>query len=170
MASDTRGPVPVGRSDLRRVSLNPRHWRQARWMLCFESALLGLFGIYVATRGAGVAVTRLDLTPALSWASFGLAVVAGLCVLRRRFAVVFSAVVTPVSLAMVIISAVAALHDRPGPLGLTPADTLLYAVLFCYNLAVGMWLVPDQIEGPAWVRGRRSQGRNDNDAPSGSAS
>jgi|SRR5690242_8873987 len=173
MVRDTQGPVPEGRSNLRRVSLNPRHWHQARWMLSVESIILGLLGcagllaVYVvAPRGTGVALAGLDLTPALCWAIFALAVVAVISLLRRRFAVVFCAVVASTALAMVIIAAVAALHHRPGPLGLTAADTVLYAVLFCYHLAVGMWLFPDQIEGPAWVRRRRSHRREGSDAPS----
>lgn len=177
MARDTRGPVPVGESDLRRFSLNPLHWRQARWMLCIEAVLVsllgvaGLVGVYGATpRGTGVSVLGLDMTPVLSWTMLATGVAAAVSMLHRRFAMVFSAVVAVAALVMVIVSAVAAAHHDPGPLGFTAADTLLYGVLFCYNLAVGMWLVPNHIEGPTWMHVRRSRARKGSDAPTGTGS
>ena len=164
---DTRGPVPGLTSDLRRVSLNPAHWHQSRWLLAAETlatAILGaagLVGVYlVAPAGAGFAVAGLLLTPALSWVLLGVAAIAATSMLHRRLALVFSAAMTSCALALIMISAVAATHHAPGPLGLTAAAIVLWGVLACYNLALMMWLAPDQIEGPDWVPKRRAARRS----------
>ena len=59
-----------------------------------------------------------------------------------------------VFLVLVIVGAVSATHQAPGPLGLQPRDILLYAVLFALNFAALYWLLPDALEGPDWVRRR----------------
>jgi hypothetical protein len=164
VARDTRGPVPVGHSDLRRFSLDPAHWRQARRMLGGEAlvatliGLAGLGGVYLAPpRGMSVSAVGLDVTPTLSWSLIGLGVLTAGSMLARRLAMVLSAVVVTASLFLVIICAVAATDHDPGPLGFTAAATVLYAVIFCANLAIGMWLVPNHIEGPVWLSRRRAR-------------
>ncbi|CAN5299158.1 hypothetical protein BH11ACT7_BH11ACT7_01310 [soil metagenome] len=168
MARDTRGPVPVGKSDLRRFSLNPSHWRQARRMLAIEALLvtaLGFTGVIVvalrAHRGSGVRVWGLDVTPALSWTLVGIGIAAGAALLHRRIAMVFTTSVTVTALTLIVVSGAAAVHDDPGPLGFTAGVTLLYGVLFSYNLAVGIWLVPNHIEGPTWIHTARGPRRDD---------
>ncbi|MCG7606257.1 MULTISPECIES: hypothetical protein [Mycobacterium] len=140
---------------LRRVSLNPSHWHQARWMLRIEAVpamVIGVVGLVDAYDGT----PWLPLTPALSATLLGIGVAAALASVWRRVALVFSATLATASLFLVIISAVAAAHHQPGPLALTNAAILLWALLFCYHLAVGMWLVPDRIGGPAWIPRRNT--------------
>jgi hypothetical protein len=126
----------------------------------------GLVGVYLAhPRGTGVSAVGLDMTPALSWTILTVGIAAAVAMLHRRLAMVFCAVVGVASLPMVIVSAVAATHHRPGPLGFTAVATVLYAAFFCANLAIGMWLIPDHIEGPAWLHtGRRSSDGRDESA------
>ncbi len=157
MARDTRGPVPYGHSDLRRVSLNRAHWSGAQWMLGVESiaasviGAAGLIGVYaVRPRGLGMSAVGLDMTPALSWTLIGVGAAAGITIMHRRLATVFCFAVGAASLTLVIIGGVASTHHHPGPLGFTPAATMLYSAFFCANLAIGMWLLPNNIEGPAW--------------------
>ena len=115
--------------------------------------LTGLLVVYLAgPRGTGVSIMGLDMTPALCWTLLAVGVAAAVAMLHRRIALVFCATVGSAALAMVIVSAVAATHHAPGPLGFTATATVLYAVFFCANLAIGMWLVPDHIEGQAWLR------------------
>ncbi len=143
-------------------------------MLCIESAVLatlGLAGLFVAeSQGKAVSAIGLDVTPALSWTALAVGVAAATSIIHRRLAVVFSAVVAVASVFMVIVCAVAAAHHHPGPLGFTAAATLLYAALFCANLAIGMWLIPNHIEGPTWIRRRRSARHTEHDATAGPGS
>lgn len=158
MARDTRGPMPSGTSELRRVSLNPGHWRQARWMLGAEAAVLamlggaGLVGVYlVAPRGIAFSVAGAPLTSALSWVLVGLAAVSAAAVTNRRLSLIFAVAVCIAALTLVTACGVAATHHDHGVLGSSAPAMLLYAALFCYNFALGAWLVPDHIEGPEWL-------------------
>ena len=169
MARDTRGPVPGATSELRRVSLNRPHWRNVRWLLGAEAlgagilGLAGLIGVFVvAPHDVAFTVAGVILTPTLSWVMLGIAATAVAALLCRRLALLFTAVLSSCAVALVVISAVSAAPHAPGPLGFTAAAILLWAVVFCYNFAVGMWLVPDNIEGPAWVP-RRQKTRRDGD-------
>ncbi len=170
MARDTIGPVPGATSDLRRVSLNPPHWRNIRWLLGAEALATGLFGLagligvyLVAPHDVGFTVAGLILTPTLSWVMLGIAAIAVASLLYRRLALVSTAVLGTCALGLVIVAAVAAAHHAPGPLGFTTAAIVLWAVVFCYNLALGMWVAPDHIEGPAWVPRRRTRRAEDRD-------
>ena len=163
MARDTRGPVPGATSGLRRVSLNPPHWRQARWLLAAEAAaaamvgVAGLIGVAVAPGGSGFRVAGVPLTPALSAVMLGIGAAAAAAMIHRRAAKLFSAGVTAAAVALMVICAVAAAHHDPGPLGFTAPAILIWAVLFCYNLGLGMWLLPDQIQGPEWLPRRNNR-------------
>ncbi|MCA4752639.1 hypothetical protein [Mycolicibacterium fortuitum] len=149
MARDLRSATAdVGR--LCRVSLNPSHWRQARWMLRGEAVPAMTIGV------AGLVDTYLGppwlpLTPALSATLLAIGLAAAVASMWRPIAVAFSVVLATASLYLVVISAVAAAHHQPGPLALTNAAILLWALLFCYHIGVGMWLVPDRVAGPAWL-------------------
>ena len=165
MARDTRGPVPIATSDLRRVSLNLPHWRQARWLLAVEAVaaamagVAGLIGVVLAPRGGGFCLAGVPFTPALSAVMLGIAAAAAAAMSHRRAAKLFSAGVIAASVALMVICAVAAAHHDPGPLGFTAPAILMWGVLFCYNLGLGMWLLPDQIQGPEWIP-RRGKGRH----------
>ena len=171
VARDTTGPVPGATSDLRRVSLNPSHWRNARWLLGAEAlvagmlGLTGLIGVFRVAPHDRFPVAGLVLTPILSWVVLGIAAAAVAAMLYRWLALLLTGVLSASALALVVISAVGAAHHAPGPLGFTGAAILLWAVVFCYNLAVGMWLAPDHIEGPAWVPRRpKTRRAEDTDA------
>lgn len=71
--------------------------------------------------------------------------------LSGEAAVAVLALVGASSLVMIIICGIAAAHHARGPLGFTAPDDFLCAVLIAYNVAVGACLVPDHVEGPAWL-------------------
>jgi hypothetical protein len=160
MARDTRGRVPGETTDLRRISLTSTHWRQSRWLLAAEAGVVAVIvvGTLIVTRpGHGdPVVAGIRLTAALGWTLLAVAAAAGLATTSRGLALTFTAAVSLAAIVLVIVVAVAAAHHAH-PLGSTAPVLLMWAVLFCYNLAVAIWLVPDHIEGPAWVLRRRSQ-------------
>ncbi|AFM19924.1 hypothetical protein Mycch_5239 [Mycolicibacterium chubuense NBB4] len=161
MARDTRGPMPPETSDLRRVSLNPPHWRQARRLLAVEAVVtgvigvVGLIGVAVAPHNDGWRVLGVPLTPALSAVLIGIGVAAALAMTHRRAAKVFTLAMSAATVALMIICSVAAVHHDPGPLGFTAPAILLWTILFCWSIASAMWVFPDQIQGPDWVPRRR---------------
>ncbi|BBY21546.1 divalent metal cation transporter [Mycobacterium stomatepiae] len=164
MARGTRGPNKT--DNLRRVSVNPPRWRRGRWLLVTEAVvvtmigLAGLLGVvFGAPTGAGFSLVGIPLTATLSWVMVGHGAAAALSATHRRLALLFCAVTATVTLGFVIVAAVAGVHQSPGPMGFTPATILWWAVLFCYNFALGFWLIPDRIEGPAWIPRRRTAGR-----------
>ncbi|BBZ28552.1 hypothetical protein MMAD_28470 [Mycolicibacterium madagascariense] len=175
MAKDTRGPVPYGESDLRRVNLNPSHWRGARLVLGAQAAaalVIGAAGLIclhdTAFHGIGVAALGLELTTAFCWTMVVVGICAAAATLHRGLAKAFSVAVGIAALIMVVTSAVAATHHDPGPMGFTPGAAVLYAAFFCVNLGIGMWLIPNHIEGPAWVHtGRTQDGEADASAQGG---
>lgn len=162
MARDTRGPFPPETAGLYRVSLNPEHWHQVRPLLAAEAAVTGLLGaiglLGIVIRGASheLRPVGLPLTPALCIGLLALALAAAGAAMSRSAAKIFLAVATVAALALVIGSGVTAAHQRPGPLGLTPAAIVWWAIVFCYNLGLGIWVIPDHLEGRAWVWKRRS--------------
>lgn len=98
----------------------------------------------------------LPLTPALCTGLLVLAAAAAAATMSRSAAKVFLVVVISAALALVIGSGVTAAHQRPGPLGLTAAAIVWWATVFCYNLGLGIWVIPDHLEGRAWVWKRRT--------------
>ncbi len=162
MAEDTLGPVPGQTSNLQRVSQNPPHWQQARWLLIAEgaaAALIGVVGLIAcAVRGwvgGGLFALGIPLTPALSAVLLIIGAAALGATTRRRVATVFTGLCSAAALALMIVCGVVAAHRDPGPLGFTEPAILLWAVLFCYNLGLGMWLASDHLEGPQWLPRRR---------------
>jgi hypothetical protein len=156
MARDTSGSVPGATSDLRRVSVDAPHWHTARWLLAaeaFAAAMVGgagLLGVFLIAP-SGFSVFGIPLTVTLSSVMLGLAAAAAVAVTRRRLALLFCAAVSTSAVGLMVIAAVAGAHHASGPMGFTSTAILLWAALFCYNFALGFWLVPDHIEGPAWV-------------------
>ena len=163
MSAATKGPVPGRASDLRRVSLNPSHYRSGRWFVLAEGVVVGALGIAgILTSAAlphspaiGAAVVGLALTSAHGGLLLGFGVLAVVSAVRRRTAVMLTASATVVFFVLVIIASVAAAHAAPGPLGFDACDIVLYAVIAAVNLGLLMWLIPDSLEGPVWIRRRR---------------
>jgi hypothetical protein len=122
----------------------------------------GLLGVLVRARDDGWQVLGVPLTPALSVLMLGIAVATALAITHRRAAKVVTFALTVAALMLMIICSVAAVHREPGPLGFTASAIVLWAIVFCVNLGTSMWIIPDHLEGPAWVRRRRSDdGRAD---------
>lgn len=167
MARDTRGPMPPQTAGLRRVSLNPSHWRQGRVLLAGEAVATGalgaagLIGVLVRHRQGGWSVLGVPLTPALSVVMLVIAALAALSFMHRRTAKVFTLAMGAAAVALMIICSVAAVHHDPGPMGFTAPAILLWMILFCWSIACAMWILPDQIQGPAWVPQRRRRHRTD---------
>jgi hypothetical protein len=175
MSPATKGPVAGLTSRLHRVSLNPSHYRSGRWFLLAEGAGVGALGVAGILSSAahphaparGAPVLGLALTSAHGGLLLGFGLLAILSALRRRTAVLLTAVATVMFFVMVIIGSVAAAHATPGPLGFDPRDIVLHAVIAAVNLALLMWLIPELLEGPAWIprRGYRPQESTRCDAP-----
>ncbi|MBX7450372.1 DUF4383 domain-containing protein [Mycolicibacterium sp. 3033] len=153
---------------LRRVSLDPEHFRSGRPFLIAQGVILlalGLAALLFTTtdasspRGAELLGLRIVVSQAVVLVVWGAAVL--VCAIRRSSAVWYSAVATVVSLGLTMVSAVAAVHSDPGPLGFDLRDTLLYGFLGAYNLTLLVWLNADHIEGPAWVPRQESSDRED---------
>lgn len=161
MARDTRGPLPPETDNLRRVSLNPSHWRQARRMLAAEAVMTGLLGlaglikVALDDRHRGWSVLGVPLTVPLSVVLLVIGCAAALACTRRQAAKIFTLTMSAATVAVMIICGVAAAHHDPGPLGFTAPAILLWTVLFCWSIASAMWVMPDQIQGPDWINRRR---------------
>jgi hypothetical protein len=157
---DTRGPASGKTAGLVRVSLNPRHWRQTRWLLGAEAAVaiaLGLAGLIfsaVTETATHFDIGGLLLTPALGALLLVIGAASAASIFHRRAAKWVSTILSVVAIALVVVSAVAGAHHDPGPFGFTAPAIVFWAVVFCYNLGLLMWLMPDQLEGPAWVPAR----------------
>lgn len=170
MARDTRGPMSPQTNGLRRVSANPDHWRQSRRVLAAQAAATGiigaagLIGVLARPRHDGFHILGVPLTPALSVVMLGIAAAATLAFTRRCAAKVVTPSLIAAALALMIICSVAAVHRAPGPLGFTAPAILLWSMVFCVNLGIAMWIIPDHIEGPAWIPRRRAR-RDDGQAP-----
>ncbi|WP_142391350.1 hypothetical protein [Mycobacterium sp. ENV421] len=163
MARDTRGPVPGETDDLRRVSLNPPHWREARRMLAAEAAVLAVLAVITlvmaitaGSRTPGPQILDIGVSAPLGWTLLGAAVAAGVAVVWRRAARVITATLSIGAVLLVVICAVAAVHHTH-LFGSTTPVLLVWALVFCYNFAVAIWLVPNHIEGPDWIARRTAR-------------
>lgn len=163
----TMGPVPGFTSGLRRVSVDPAHFRRGRWFLLAEGVLLSAFGVvglvsaalYPHAGPTGVPVLGLASTSAHSGMLLAFGVVAIAAVGNRRAALIVTALSAVAYVVLLFFGSVAAAHKLPTPMGFHDADIVLYGVLAVINLALLMWLIPDQLEGPAWVPRRRGHVR-----------
>jgi hypothetical protein len=132
-----------------------------------EGALVSAFGIAGLVSAAlhpnagptGAPVLGLTTTAAHSGLLLAFGVAAIAAVGHRRAAVTVTAVSSVAYLMLLFISSVATARDNPTPLGLHAADILLHGVLGVVNLALLMWLIPDELGDEAWVR-RRRRGRD----------
>ena len=165
MSPASGGAVPDATSVLRRVSLNPAHYRSGRWLLLAEGLLVGVLGsaglvsagLHSGPGPAGVPVLGLTLTPAQSGLLLGFALLAVLAAGYRRAAVIITGVGAAAFLLLLLIGGVASAYDRPGPFGFTLHGIFLHGSLVAINLALLIWLIPDRLEGPEWVKLRRPQ-------------
>lgn len=90
----------------------------------------------------GMPILGLAVTPLHGGLLMACGSLAVLACLGRWTTLAFSAIAAGGWLALTVICAVEAAHHVPGVLGFDPRDTLLYAGLGAYNLAVLAWLVP----------------------------
>jgi Domain of unknown function (DUF4383) len=163
----TAGHVPGLTSRLRRVPMDPRRFRSGRWLLLIEGVLVSAFAVAGLVSAAlhpyadptGTPVLGLATTPAHSAVLLGLGVVAVASVGKRRAAVAVTALSAVVYTMLLFFSSVATARGMPTPLGLHAADILLHGVLAVVNLALLMWLIPDELGDEPWLR-RRGRGRD----------
>lgn len=170
----TAGHVPGLTSGLRRVPTDPGRFHSGRWFVLAEGALVSAFGIAglisaLLTPHAGptgAPVLGLATTPAHSaiLLAFGAAAVAAAT--NRRAAVIVTALSAVAYTMLLFIGSVATARNMPTPLGFHAADILLHGVLAVVNLALLMWLIPDELGDEAWVpRRRRGRGGRQRSAP-----
>jgi hypothetical protein len=149
-------------SPLRPVSLNPSHFRIGRWWLLGEGLLLvglGLWGLYSAATHphmgpTGAPVLWLALSPAHSDVLLGFGLFAAVATVWRRPTVIITGIGAVGFTLLFTIGTVAAVASTPGPLGFDLRDSALHVVLLAFNLALLIWLIPNALEGPGWVRRR----------------
>lgn len=161
MSPETRGPT----DQMRQVSRNPWHFRTGRWALVIEGAVLAALGIvglcssatHVGSDADGVAVLGLTLTPWHSAVLLATGVGLALSAVRRRASVTAAAIAAVAYLILVFYGAVAAVHHAPGPLGLGAPSIVLHGFISSISLGILYWLLPDTLEGQAWVRRRRTR-------------
>lgn len=169
----TAGPVPGATSELRRVSMDPGRFRNGRWFLLAEGVLVSAFGIAglvtasmhphagpTGTPVLGLASTRAHSGMMLT---FGVAAIAG--VGHRRAAITVTALSAAAYAMLLFLSAVATARSTPTPLGLHAADIVLHGVLAVVNLALLMWLIPDELGDLTWVPRRRGERGSDQQQP-----
>lgn len=159
----TAGHVPGLTSNLRRVPTDPGRFRSGRWFLLAEGALVSAFGIAGLVLAAlnpqagptGNPVLGLDLTGAHSVVLLVFGVAAVAAVSKRRAAITVTALSAVGYTMLLFFSAVATARTKPTPMGFHAADILLHGVLAVVNLALLMWLIPDELGDETWVRRRR---------------
>jgi len=158
MTPATQGPVPGLTSGLRRVSLNPSHFRSGRWLVAavgMAVIVLGIAGIIaLAAHPGGGRVLGLGLPSWQVGLLLGFGMLAVVAALWRRMAVILTAGAAVLFVVMLVIASVAAARGTPRS-GFDASDIVLYGVLAGLNLALLMWLIPDSLEGPAWIPRRR---------------
>jgi hypothetical protein len=162
----TAGHVPGMTSGLRRVSVDAGHFRSGRWYLLAEGVLVSAFGIAGLISAAlnphagpaGPPLLGLASAPAHSATLLALGLLAVAAVANRRAAITVTALSAVAYMALLFVSSVAATRTVPAPLGGQPAHVLLHGVLAVVNLALLMWLIPDELGDEAWVRRRRGRG------------
>lgn len=164
MARDTRGRVPGQTNDMARVSLTASHWHRGRWWLLGQGVVLVGFAAVTLAILASVApgrdtvmVADVPIGWALAWSLLGVGIAAAVAASWRRLALLITATICVAAVGLVVVCAVAGAHHAH-PFGSTTAVLLVWAALFCYDFAIAVWLVPDHIEGPAWVPRRRFPG------------
>lgn len=172
----TAGHVPGLTSGLRRVRTDPGRFHSGRWLLLAEGALVAAFGIAGLISSAlhphagptGAPVLGLASTPAHSAMLLGFGVVAIAAVASRRAAVTVTALSAVAYIMLLFFSSVATARTTPTALGFHAADIVLHGGLAVVNLALLMWLIPDELGDEAWIPRRRRRRGRDRREPSAS--
>lgn len=169
----TAGHVPGVTSGLRRIPMDPERFHSGRWFLLIEGVLVSAFGIAGLISAAlhphagptGAPVLGLAMTVAHSAILLAFGVVAIAAIGSRRAAITVTAVSAVAYLMLLFFSSVATARAKPTPLGFHAADIVLHAALGIVNLALLMWLIPDELGDEAWgPRRRRSRDRRQRSA------
>jgi hypothetical protein len=169
----TAGPVPGVTSDLRRVPMDPGRFRTGRWFVLAEGVLVSAFGVvglvsasqYPHAGPTGAPVFGLASTAAHSGMLLAFGVAAIACVGNRRAAVTVTALSALAYTMLLFVGSVATAKRVPTLLGFHAADIVLHGVLAVVNLALLMWLIPDELGDETWVRRRGGRDRQQPSAP-----
>ncbi len=172
----TAGPVPGLTSGLHRVPMDPGRFHSGRWFLLAEGALVSAFGIAGLISAAlhphagptGAPVFGLASTPAHSAILLAFGVVAIAAVGKRRAAVTVTALSAVGYMILLFFSSVSSARRMPTALGFHAADIVLHGLLAVANLALLMWLIPDELGDEVWTPRRRRGDDRDRRQPSGS--
>jgi Domain of unknown function (DUF4383) len=154
----TGGHVPGVTSGLRRIPMDPRRYRSGRWLLLAEGVLVSAFGIAGLISAAlqphegptGAPVLGFEMTAPHSAILLAFGLVAIAAVGNRRAAVTVTALSAIAYFMLLFFSSVATARAYPTPLGFHAAHIVLHAVLGVVNLALLMWLIPDELGDEAW--------------------
>lgn len=138
--------------------MDPRRFRSGRWLLLAEGVLVSAFGVaglisaalqpHEEPTGAPVLGLATTVPHSAILLGFGLAAVAA--VGNRRAAITVTALSAIAYLMLLFFSSVATARANPTPLGFHAAHIVLHAVLGVVNLALLMWLIPDELGDEAW--------------------
>lgn len=148
--------------------MDPGRFRSGRWFLLVEGVLVSAFGIAGLISAAlhphagptGVPLLGLATTAAHSAILLAFGVAALAAIGYRRAAVTVTAVSAIGYLMLLFFSSVATARAKPTLFGFHAADIVLHGVLGIVNLALLMWLIPDELGDEAWGPKRgRSRGR-----------
>lgn len=144
--------------------MDPGRFHSGRWFVLVEGVLVSAFGIAGLISAAlhphagatGTSVLGLSTTAAHSaiLLTFGVAAIAAIG--YRRAAITVTAVSAIAYLMLLFVSSVATARAKPTLFGFHAADIVLHGVLAIVNLALLMWLIPDELGDEAWgpKRGR----------------
>ncbi len=130
-------------------------------------ALVGLVSaaLHPHAGPTGAPVLGLTSTAAHSALLLVFGVVAIAAVGNRRAAITVSALSAVGYLILLFFSSIGAARTTPTSFGFHAADILLHGVLAVVNLALLMWLIPDELGDPVWVPRRRGRRRDGNEPP-----
>lgn len=164
----TAGHVPGLTSGWRRVPMDPGRFHSGRWFLLAEGAAVSAFGVAGLVSAAlsphagptGAPVLGLASTPAHSGLLLAFGIVAIAAVGSRRAAVTVTALSALGYTMLLFFSSVATARRIPTPMGFHAADILLHGVLAVVNLALLMWLIPDELGDEVWAPRRRGRDRD----------
>ncbi|OBI56910.1 hypothetical protein A5706_19760 [Mycobacterium sp. E796] len=154
--------------------MDPGRFHSGRWFLLIEGVLVSAFGVVGLVSAAlhphagptGAPVLGLTSTPAHSGVLLALGLVAITAVVHRRAAVTVTAVSAVGYTMLLFFSSVATARRVPTPMGFHASDILLHGILGVVNLALLMWLIPDELGDEVWApRRRRGRDRREPPAP-----
>ena len=159
----TAGHVPGMTSGLRRVPMDPVRFHSGRWFLLAEGVLVSLLGIaglvfaalHPHAENTRAPVSGVVSTPAHSAILLVLGIVAIAAVGNRRAAVAVTALSAVGYLVLLFVSSVGAARGLPAPSEWQSAGVLLHGVLAVVNLALLMWLIPDELGDEVWAPRQR---------------